>query len=380
MAAERTPSNAVAVYKDGKEVFRYASGLADIRKKKPLTGDEHVYIYSCSKIATVTAGLQLLEQGKILLSDPLYEYIPEFKEMYVQDLNGEVVRAKNLITIGNLFSMTAGLAYDMNSAGFQQAQKVTNGKCDTVETIKCIAKDPLLYEPGTHWRYSLGHDVLAAVISVVSGKKFRDYMKENIFDPLQMNKTVYHLNDEIAANMAPQYTFVPTAGEVTDYVEAQKSGKGNEGKFKDVGLENCYILGDEYDSGGAGIITTMDDYVKLMEALANFGKGLNGERILSRYTVDLMRTNSLTNEQMKDFDWKQMLGYGYGLGVRTHINRAISGMNSSLGEFGWGGAAGAAAIIDPTEHLAVFYVQHTLNPREEFYQPRLKNVVYSCLD
>lgn len=380
MAAERTPSNAVVVYKDGKEAFRYATGPADIREKRPLTGEEHVYIYSCSKIATVTAGLQLLERGKFLLSDPLYEYIPEFKEMHIQKENGEVVKAQNTITIGNLFSMTAGLAYDMNSAGFQHAKEVTNGKYDTVETIKCIAKDPLLFEPGTHWRYSLGHDVLAAVISVISGKKFRDYMKENIFKPLGMQKTVYHLNDEIRANMAPQYTFVPKSGEVTDYVEAQKSGKGNEGKFKDVGLENCYILGEEYDSGGAGIITTMDDYIKLIEALANLGTGLNGERILSGHTVELMRTNSLTEEQMLDFNWKQMLGYGYGLGVRTHMNRAVSGMNSSLGEFGWGGAAGAAAIIDPAEHLAVFYVQHTLNPREEYYQPRLKNVVYSCLD
>lgn len=380
MAAERTPSNAVVVYKDGCEVFRYASGFADIKIKKPFTGEEYVYIYSCSKIATVTAGLQLLEQGKFLLSDPLYEYIPEFKEMYVKNPDGELVKAKNAITIGNLFSMTAGLSYDMDSEGFRHAGQVTNGRYDTVETIKCIAKEPLLFEPGTHWRYSLGHDVLAAVISVISGKKFRDHMKEHIFDPLGMEQTGYHLTEDILANMAQQYTFVPVGGAVTDYVEAQRAGRDKEGYYKEAGTENAFILGKEYDSGGAGIITTAGDYIKLIEALANRGKGSNGERILSSHTVELMRTNTLTKEQFQDFDWKQLQGYGYGLGVRTHMDRAVSGMNSNLGEFGWGGAAGATAIMDPAEHLAVFYVQHTLNPREEYYQPRLKNVVYSCID
>ena len=116
-----------------------------------------------------------------------------------------------------------------------------------------------------------------------------------------------------------------------------------------------------------------------MVALANYGMGLTGERILSQYSVDLMRTNRLNDTQLKDFNWRQMKGCGYGLGVRTHIRPDQSGVISNLGEFGWGGAAGAAAIIDPSIKLAVFYAQHTLNPREEYYQPRLRNVVYSCL-
>lgn len=380
MAKERTPSNAVSIYKDGKEVFRYASGFADVEKGKALQGTEHFMIYSCSKIATVTAGLQLLERGKFLLSDPLYEYIPEFREMYVKNENGEVSRAKNMITIGDLFSMTAGFTYDIKSAGFRQAEKITNGKYDTVETIKCVAKDPLAYEPGTSWGYSIGHDVLGAVISVISGQKFRDYMKDNVFLPLGMTKTEYHPTKEILDNMAVQYRFVSKDEPELDIVEAQKYGNGKEGYFEKVGFGNHHVLGTEYDSGGAGIVTTMDDYMKLLCALADYGTGRNGEKILSSHTIELMRTNRLNTEQLKKFNWKQLAGYGYGLGVRTHMDKSVSGVNCSLGEFGWGGAAGATAIIDPKENLAVFYVQHTLNPREEYYQPRLKNVVYACLD
>ena len=252
---------------------------------------------------------------------------------------------------------------------------------DTVTVARCIASDPISFEPGTRWQYSLCHDVLAALVSVVSGQKFRDYVKEHIFDPLGMKDCVYHHTDEVLARMAPLYSFVPKDSPDYDIVEAQKYGNAKEGSFKkqDKGLGN-FVLGEEYDSGGAGITTTMDEYVKLMAALANYGKGLNGERILAPYSVDLMRTNRLNEQQLASFNWRQLIGYGYGLGVRTHINPAKSGMLSSLGEFGWGGAAGATAIIDPKLNLGVFYVQHTLNPREEYYQPRLKNAVYSCLD
>ena len=106
-----------------------------------------------------------------------------------------------------------------------------------------------------------------------------------------------------------------------------------------------------------------------MAALANYGTGVNGVRILSKYTVNLMRTNRLTTQQQSDFGWKQLAGCGYGLGVRTHTLPEKSGLICRLGEFGWGGAAGATAIVDPEIDLGVFYVQHTLNPREE----------YSCL-
>ena len=379
MVAGRTPGNAVEVFLNGRQVFKYACGYSDFETRTPMTGEEMFNIYSCSKITTVTAGLQMLEQGKFLLGDPLYEYIPEFKDMYIKTPEGHLVKTENFITIGDLFTMTAGFSYNIDTAGFRRARELTKGKMDTVETIKCIASDPICFEPGTHWQYSICHDVLAALISVISGQKFRDYVKDNIFDPLNMTESVYHQTEETLARTASQYTFVPPDGEITDIVEAQRGGHDNQGTFQKKDKGNHYILGEEYDSGGAGIITTVSDYEKLLAALANRGKGLNGTRILSPYSVELLKTNRLTPELRKDFNWKQLAGCGYGLGVRTHISPTESGLICNQGEFGWGGAAGASAIIDTQANLAVFYVQHTLNPREEFYQPRLRNVVYSCL-
>ncbi len=392
MAAERSPGNAVMVYQGGKPVFEYASGYADLESKTPLTGEEMFNIYSCSKITTVTAGMQLLERGKFLLSDPLYEYMPEFRNMHVRTENGNVTEAKNPITIGHLFTMTAGFNYNTKVPAFDKARQLTGGRMDTVDVIRCLAEEPLDFEPGTHWQYSLCHDVLAGLISVVSGQKFRDYVRQNIFEPLEMTSSVYHHTDETRRRTASQYTFVAGGGEAeTDIVEAQKgrraakadatlSGTPIKGTFKNVGKEVSHIFGEEYDSGGAGIITTVSDYAKLMAALAGCGLGANGERILSSHSVDLMRTNQLSPELMKDYNWKQCIGCGYGLGVRTHMDPAKSGLICSLGEIGWGGAAGASAIVDPSRQLGVFYAQHCLNPREEYYQPRLRNVVYTCLD
>jgi CubicO group peptidase (beta-lactamase class C family) len=180
--------------------------------------------------------------------------------------------------------------------------------------------------------------------------------------------------------MASQYRFVPDKSEGSlDIVEAQRSGCAERGTYVNVGLTNTHILGEEYDSGGAGIISTVPDYIKLASALANFGLGHNGERILSPASVDLMRTNTLDEKRLESFSWKQHIGYGYGLGVRTLLNKEISGAKSSIGEFGWGGAAGASVFIDPTTKVAAVYAKHTLNPREAYYQPLVRDVLFSCI-
>lgn len=381
LSENTVPGNAVSVYFKGKNVFSYASGYSDYENRTPMTGRELINIYSCSKITTVTAACQLLERGVFLLSDPLYEYIPEYREMFVDTPGCGLVKAKNHITVGDLFGMTAGLNYKLDTPAFDAAYKITGGKMDTLETIKCVAKTPLGFEPGTKWNYSLCHDVLAALVCAVTGKKFRDYVKENIFDPLGMTETFYHRTPEIESRMANQYLFEQTNGKAFDEVEAQKSNITGSGYYKNVGKSvNRFIPGPEYDSGGAGIVTSVPDYAKLAAALANGGIGQNGERILSSRTVELMHTDRLNEQTRESFNWSHLRGYGYGLGVRTMINPAVAGSLSPIGEFGWGGAAGATLIADTKNRLAVFYAHHMLNPQESYYQPRLRNIVYSCLD
>lgn len=373
----RMPGNTACVYVDGKEVFRYSTGYASIEKKTPMQGDEFINIYSCSKPVTVTAALQLYERGFFRLDDPLYDIIPEYKHMHIQNAEGNVREAKNPITLRHLFTMTSGLSYNSNTKAFEKARKLTEGKMDTLTVIRCLAEEPLSFEPGEAWQYSLSHDVLAAVVEIVSGKRFSRYVDDHIFKPLDM-RAVYH-NESVLNKMAEQYQFA--SGVETDVVKMQMVAENRaDGHLVNVGKEhNVLIFGSEYDSGGAGITTTVPDYAKFACALAGKGRGATGERILAPETIDLLRTNQLSDMQRKEFSVGKFCGYGYGLGVRTMMEPSESEFLSSVGEFGWGGAAGANLVVDPDKNVGLFYAHHMLNPAEEYYQPRLINALYSCL-
>lgn len=353
------------IYHKGKQVFRHQAGYADVEAKTPLTSDHLFFLYSASKMITCTAALQLFERGKFLLTDPVSAYLPEFSDMTVlrqTDGKTEQVKAKNQITVGQLFSMTAGLNYELDTPEIRAVREKTDGKCPTREVVKAIAEQPLSFEPGTHWQYSLCHDVLGALIEVVSGQQFGQYLQEHIFDPLGMRRTGFAYDSVVESKMAQQYEY---KDELNRYVRVE--------------LKNRFRLGSEYESGGAGLISCADDYILFANALCNGGSSAAGERILSRRTIDLMRTNHLDAVSMQDFDWPHLTGYGYGLGVRTMVDRARGGSLGPVGEFGWDGAAGAYALVDPENQIAVFYIQHMLNGKHPYIHPRLRNIVYQCL-
>ncbi len=378
LTAWRIPGNAAIVTLDGKEIFEYQSGFADLENNVPFTCDHLLNLYSCSKPATVTAALQLYEKGYFLLDDPLYEFIPEYREMTVRTADGHIKKAENPITLRHLFTMTSGLNYNTNVPAIEKAKAMTDGKMDTLTVIKCLAEEPLDFEPGERWQYGLSHDVLAAVVEVISGKRFSRYMQENIFDPLDMTRTRYH-NQNVQDQMAQQYSWIDDRQ--ADLVSLQSGAyRDEDGYVKNVGLGNHLEFGPEYDSGGAGIVSSVRDYIKFCSALACGGVGATGERILAPGTIELLRTNQLNQKQMQYFTWPVLRGYGYGLGVRTTIDRAAAGYNGGLGEFGWGGAAGASVYIDPERKAAMVYAHHMLNPQEPYYQPRVRNVLYTCLD
>ena len=218
-----------------------------------------------------------------------------------------------------------------------------------------------MFEPGTRWNYSLCHDVLAALVEVVDGRRFGTYVQEEITGPLGMHDTCFDLSNEQRSRLAPQYEYNDTLGEAI-----RKDG-------------NFARVGTEFESGGAGLMSTVSDYALFLNALTNLGTSPKGVRILSPASVEMMRTDHLTERTRDDFSWVQFAGYGYGLGVRTHISKAESGSLSAIGEFGWSGAAGCLAIMDPASQLTVMYAQHLLNNQEPYVHPRLKNIVYACL-
>lgn len=378
LTAWRIPGNAAIVTHNGKEVFAYQSGFADLENQIPFTCDHLLNLYSCSKPATVTAALQLYEKGFFLLDDPLYEFIPEYRDMTIRTADGSIKKAENPITLRHLFTMTSGLNYRTNVPALERAKTLTDGKMDTLTVVKCLAREPLDFEPGERWQYSLSHDVLAAVVEVVSGKRFSQYMRENIFDPLDMSRTCYH-NQSVQDQLAQQYRWIDDRQ--ADLVSLQSGAYRDKGGYiKNVGLGNHLEFGPEYESGGAGIVSSVRDYIKFCTALACGGVGGTGERILCPGTIELMKTNQLNQQQMQHLVWPVLRGYGYGLGVRTPVDKAAAGYNGRTCEFGWGGAAGASVYIDTERKAAMVYAHHMLNPQEPYYQPRVRNVLYACLD
>lgn len=341
------PCSDIAVSVDGKMVYRYMNGTSDDEKTVPIKGDELYYLYSASKPITCTAALQLYEKGLIELEDTVDKYIPEFKNLLVKTNNG-TVPAQNPMKIKHLFTMTSGLSYDLTTPEIC-GQISKDPESTTMDLVKVMAKTPLEFEPGTHFLYSLSHDVLAAVIEVASGMSYGEYLQKYIFDVCGMENTYVGCPEELRSKIVSQYLY-----------------DGNEDTTSLMEKENNYILTSKYQSGGAGLVSCVKDYMLFQNALIS-------EKLLKRATVDLMRQDHLSEVAYNDFqNFKQV--YSYGLGVRTNISDEFS----VKGEFGWDGAAGAYGIMDPDNHLAVFYATHVRN-RGYLYSdlhPQIRDAVY----
>ena len=320
------PGFDLAVYHDGACVLRHWNGYSDLENGVKMQGNERYNIYSCSKPITCTAALQLWEKGLFSLEDRLADYMPEFAEMTVKSDDG-VRKAEKPILIRHLFEMTAGLSYALHTPQLEKCRVETGGRCPTRETMKYLAKEPLLFEPGERWEYSLCHDALAALVEVISGEKFEVYVRKHIFDVLGMNDSTFLLPKSEAETITPQYRF--------------ENGKPvNVGKWI---VE--YQIGDEYASGGASCRATVDDYMKFLE-------GLRTGKLLTPDTLDLMSTDRLTDQQKSTY-WMTDTN-GYGLGVRCPM---IGGDET---EFGWGGAAGAYLAVDRQNALSIYLGMHLM--------------------
>lgn len=361
----KVPGVDCMVYKEHEVIFRYFTGMRDVENKIAMNGKELYIIYSMTKMLTCTCALQLLEQGKFIINDPISKFLPEFKDMKIinesnADDNDKVSYAKTPITVKHLFTMGAGLNYELKADYINKA--LLNGKKSTRELVASMSNTVLGFEPGTRFSYSLCHDVLGALIEVISGKNLGEYMKDNIFIPLGMNNTFFGVpnDDKLLSKMAVRY----------DHNEF--------GELKRLPYECMYNLSDEYQSGGAGLVSCTEDYAIFLDAMANGGRAKNGSRILSSPTIELMKTNHLNEKQLEDFQNIQK-GYGYGLGVRTHIDKTVSGSISPLGEFGWDGAAGAFSMVDTQNKLSLTYFQE-MHGWDIRTQTEMRNILYTCLD
>jgi len=360
------PGTDLAIFIKGKEVYRRQTGYADIESKTPIKPDTIYQFWSMTKVITCVAALRLMEEGLYKFNDPVSNYLPEFKNMQVRHTleNGGVYEepAKNPIRIVDLFTMSSGLTYNQ-SPNMEAVNKKLKGNYTLKQFSETIAKDPLYFEPGTHWHYGFSHDILGRLIEVLSGKTLGEYLDENIFKPLNMPDTFFRLPKNKENRMVSIY----------EYNDKTKKHK----KFDKPLLR--YDLDFKYESPGGGLLSTVDDYSKFANTLCAGGTAQNKYHLISNATIELMRTNHLDKTRMDDYNWPHHSGYGYGLGVRTMVDKAAGGSNGSLGEYGWSGMAGTILLIDPVYDLTYVYAQQLAPSREEYIAARLRNVVYSCL-
>ncbi|MBQ3074627.1 MAG: beta-lactamase family protein [Clostridia bacterium] len=317
------------VYKDGECILRHMDGFSDPDQKIPMNGKEKYHIYSCSKLFTCVAAMQLWEKGLFSLDDKISDYLPAFSEMTVKTENG-TKKAENPILIRDLFRMTSGLNYKLRTPELLEYYELPDNPCPTLEVVNRIAKTPLEFEPGEGWLYSLSHDVLAALVEVLSGEKFELYVKKHILDPLGMIHSDFLHPIEDWEGFARQYRYHADTGEFEPW------------------WKNTYRPGKAYASGGAGCVSTVEDYIKFLEALRI------GDVILKKETIAEMSKNQLTEKQKKMYN-EGRPGGSYGLGMRAMRD------DPDFTEFGWGGAAGAFASVDPVNQITLYYAQHVIN-------------------
>ena len=324
------PGFDLIVYKDGECILRHMGGYADLENKIPIQGKEKYHIFSCSKLITCAAAMQLWEKGLFSLEDNLSDYLSAFTEMTVNTENG-IKKAKNPIKIMHLFQMASGMNYDMRTPELKEYYAIPGNHCPTLETVNMFAKTPLEFEPGEKWKYGLSHDVLGALVQVLSGEKFEDYVKAHIFDPLKMESSTFIHPFEDWDGFAKMYKYDRETNRFTP------------------AFHHWSFLGKEFASGGGGCISTVEDYIKFLEAMRV------GDVILKKETISMMATDYLTDSQRASYTYGTT-NIGYGLGMRAPRKDAV------YKEFGWSGAAGAYASVDRELNVSFYYSQHVITP------------------
>jgi CubicO group peptidase (beta-lactamase class C family) len=374
------PNFVVKVYAHGQVVYENCIGWMDIDAHKPVRSDTIFRIFSMSKPITCAAMLMLFEEGKFFLDDPVAAYIPAFKDMKVyggQDENGiKLVDAVRPITIRQLFTHTSGLGYGILMGPvedmFRQAGLFSLPTLTTAlpleQAVEKITHLPLAYQPGTVWSYSISHFVIGYLISLLSGMPFDEFLQKRMFEPLGMVDTGFWVPPDKQDHLTAIYAYTEP-GQLS-LIETTPNSP--------------YARPPIAPAGGEGLVSTISDYLRFARMLLNSGV-LDGVRVLSQKTVELMTTNHLASALLPYavFPEWPMPGFGYGLGVSVMMDRIAAGHLTSNGTFGWSGAAGTHAFIDSQEELIGLLMTQTLGLTSDPLPPHadlFQRLVYVAIE
>lgn len=363
------------VLQNGREQCYYEAGYRDRANRLPMTRDTIFRLYSMSKPVTSAAVMMLLEDGKIDLLDPVSKYLPSFTNQCVMQ-NGVMMPVTRPITIQNLLNMTSGLVYlgESNSAEVRSCalfeeiiEKLdSSAPLTTLEIMERLGEIPLAFQPGEKWQYGVSADVLGAVVEVVSGMRFGEFLAKRIFEPLGMKDTAFYVPEEKQNRLAKVYDETPDGLQETDTCH--------------LGIQNRMKRNPAFESGGAGLVSTIDDYAAFTQMLLHNGS-FRGISLLSDKTVEFMTKAHLTPGQQYYVDqWESLPGFTYANLLRIMVDPGAAVSMGSLGEYGWDGWLGTYMMNDPADKLTILIMQQKTNSGTTSYTRRIRNVVFSALE
>ncbi|MBL52236.1 MAG: serine hydrolase [Candidatus Marinimicrobia bacterium] len=392
-----------AVYKNDKLVFVDIQGLQDRERNIPLKRDSIFRIYSMTKPITSVAMMTLYESGKFQLDDPVHKYIPSWKNLKIYKSGKfpdfQTTDYVNTMTIRDLLSHQSGLtygfqmkseidkAYRENGIGRMESLNTNQTLSDMIDQLKDV---PLEFEPSTAWNYSVSTDVLGYLIELISDNQFDEYLHKNIFNKLNMKDTDFFVPKEKLDRFTSNYLF--NMGESFDgngtlpirQVDRYSVQSGDPILIDDSQM-SLFSRKPAFLSGGGGLVSTLDDYINFSVMLLNEGK-FKDSQILSNKTIDLMTSNHLFNNKdllssthANTASETTMSGVGFGLGFQILLNPAKNQINSSIGEYGWGGAASTTFWIDPSEKLITVFLTQLIPSTTYNIRRELRTLVYSSL-
>lgn len=361
----------ILVLKKGEEIFYHEDGFADKDAALPIHRDSIFRLYSMTKPVTAAAAMILVECGEMELHEPVSQFLDGFKHQVVEK-NGSLVPVDRDVTLHDLLAMTSGLVY----GGEDRAGKDTNSLFEeidrrllgdspmgTVEAMNMLGKCTLAFQPGTSWQYGTSSDVLGAVIEVVSGQRFGEFLKKELFNPLNMNDTGFWLPEEKRTRLVKTY--------------ADKEGGGLElYSGNHLGIVHQMDRSPAFESGGAGLVSTVDDYARFAKMLMNQGT-LDGNQILRPKTVNYLTSATLHPIQQNSFDSWGLSGYSYGNFMRVLTKPSQSGTLGSLGEYGWDGWLGCYFVNCPNDDLTFLFMIQKKDAGTTSLTRKLRNIVFS---
>ena len=385
----RFPGTQLLIYRRGKIVHSTVQGFADVERKVPVKDDTIFRIYSMTKPITSVAFMMLVEEGRVAIDEPVHKYIPEWKNLGVfQAGTAPAFLTKppsRPMLIVDLLRHTSGLTY-----GFQQRSNVDAAyrelrieELDKGKTLQSVidelAKLPLEFSPGEAWNYSVSADVIGYLIGKISGKPFEQFLKERIFDPLDMKDTDFFVPAAKARRFAACYSADPEGG-VTLHATDRKGGL----TLQDDPTKSSFLSPPSFFSGGGGLCSTAADYLTFCRALLNGGE-LGGVRLLGPKTLKLMTSNHLPGGRdlpaisRSLFSEATYNGIGFGLGFAVTMDPAQTLIAGSPGEFNWGGLATTSFFIDPAEELITIFMTQVMPSSAYPIRRELRTMVYAAI-